>query len=408
MSKCSTRSARLIALTLAAVIGSPLVSAGQDTQPPDANVATTQGPVDSESFVEELVDLADRIRIVERLNGDIDGWYPRLGGMTRGSGFALGPGYRTHLFNERIFVDLSAGLSIKGYKSADAKLRFWQGWGERIELWTDWRYEDFPQEDFFGIGMDTTESTRVSYDFDSVDFDIRGVLKPVDWFSTGVTVGYMSPDIGPGTDRDFPSIEELFIDLEAPGLLEQPDFLHTTVFAEIDTLDESGHPRAGGFYSASVGMWDDRTLQRFDHRRLDALATHYVPLDTEKNHVISGRIGASYVNNTTGERVPFYFLAYVGGRDTIRSFREFRFKDENAVWVGAEYNYRPMKWFSVAAFVDAGEVSEDWGDIDFRGMKKGYGLGLRAHSRTLTFATLDVGTGGGEGWHWFIKLGPSF
>jgi outer membrane protein assembly factor BamA len=233
-------------------------------------------------------------------------------------------------------------------------------------------------------------------------------VKPVSWLNVGTQVGYMSPEIGAGADDRYPSLEQIFSDLEAAGLVEQPNFLHTTFFAEIDTLDASGHPRQGGFYRASFGFWDDRTLERFDHKRFDVQAMHFVPFDESKNHVVSGRIGTSYVNNVTGERVPFYFLPYVGGRDTVRSLREFRFKDENAVWIGAEYNYRPTKWVSVATFVDAGEVAPDWNDIDFRGMKAGYGVGLRVHSRTQTFARLDVGTGGGEGWQWFIKLGPSF
>jgi hypothetical protein len=66
--------------------------------------------------------------------------------MTRGSGFAIGPGYRTHLFDERIFVDVSAGISIRGYKAADANVRWLQAFGDRVELWTDFRYEDFPHE----------------------------------------------------------------------------------------------------------------------------------------------------------------------------------------------------------------------------------------------------------------------
>jgi outer membrane protein assembly factor BamA len=114
------------------------------------------------------------------------------------------------------------------------------------------------------------------------------------------------------------------------------------------------------------------------------------------------------VNNETGERVPFYFLAYVGGVDTIRSFREFRFKDENALWLGAEYRFIPVKWVSLAAFVDAGEVTPNWQDVDFRGLKKAYGFGVRVHSRTQNFARVDFGTGGGEGWQIFLKLGPSF
>jgi hypothetical protein len=390
-----------------AVVAQTITTTTNTVESKAAPHSAAQEP-EGRGFVDKMKRWAEETQIVERLSGDIDGWYPRLGGMTRGSGFAIGPGYRTHLFDERIFVDFSAGYSIKGYRSADANIRWWQGLDERVELWTDLRWEDFPQEDFFGMGMASSGTARTSYDLDTADFTVRGLVKPFSWLRAGTAIGYMRPDIGPGTDRKYPSIEQLFADIEAPGLLAQPNFLHTTFFGGVDTRDASGHPRAGGLYLASFGIWDDRTLQQFDHRRFDALVTHYVALDTAKDHVISGRIGTSYVNNETGERVPFYLLAYVGGRDTIRSFREFRFKDENAVWVGAEYNFRPWKWVSFATFVDAGEVHQDWNDIDFSGMKSGYGFGVRVHTRRQTFARLDFGTGGDEGWQIFMKVGPSF
>ena len=192
-------------------------------------------------------------------------------------------------------------------------------------------------------------------------------------------------------------IEQLFTDVGAPGLAEQPDFLHTTLFADVDYRDQRGNPRSGGFYHVAVGRWDDRTLQKYDFKRLDVDLWQFVPLVSDKRHVLSGHLGASFVNNAAGDRVPFYFLPYVGGVDTIRSFHEFRFKDENAMWLTAEYSYMPIKWVSVAAFVDAGKVAPDWNDIDFTGLKKGYGFGVRVHSRTQTFARILFGTGGGEG-----------
>ena len=361
-----------------------------------------------EGFVQKLRGMADRWQIVERLSGDVDGWYPRLGGMTRGSGFAIGPGYRTHLFDNRILVDASTALSIKGYKAVDTNVRWLQALGERVEVWTDFRYQDFPQEDFFGRGMSSSLDTRTSYDFDSVDFTVRGLVRPRPWLRFGTSVGYMSPDVGPGTDRNFPSIEALFDDDRAPGLVEQPDFLHTTFSGEVDYRDVRGNPTRGGVYRAEFGIWDDRTLQRYDHRRFDALATQYIPLVPGGKHVLSGRLGLSYVNNEIGERVPFYFLGYVGGVDTIRSYREFRFKDENAVWLGAEYKWSAFEHVSLIGFIDAGEVNADWNDIDFRGLKKGYGFGFRVHTSKQTFARLDFGTGGGEGWQVFLKVGPSF
>lgn len=377
-------------------------------QQPAGSGEQQQGGKTDEGFVEKLRRIADEWRIVGRLNGEVDGWYPRLGGMTRGSGFAIGPGYRTHLFDNRILVDASTGLSIRGYKAVDTNVRWFQAFNDRVELWTDFRYQDFPQEDFFGMGPSSRLDTRTSYDFDSVDFTVRGLVRPLQWLRLGTSVGYMSPDIGPGSDRNYPSIEMLFDDVQAPGLTEQPNFLHTTFSGEVDYRDVRGNPTRGGFYRAEFGIWDDRTVQQFDHRRFDALATQYVPLVPNGRHVLSGRLGLSYVNNELGERVPFYFLAYAGGVDTIRSYREFRFKDENAVWLGAEYKWSAFEHVSLVAFVDAGEVNADWNDIDLRGLKKGYGFGFRFHTDKDALGRLDFGTGGGEGWQVFLKVGPSF
>ncbi len=67
-----------------------------------------------------------------------------------------------------------------------------------------------------------------------------------------------------------------------------------------------------------------------------------------------------------------------------------------------------MKYFSLAAFVDAGKVSADWQNINAAEMKVGYGFGVRAHTSKMTLARIDVATGGGEGWQMFLKLVPSF
>ena len=407
MSRCTT----LWTLSLVAVVTTSTAYAQQNADGSTTVVAAEAAPPPAaappdQGFVDKAKGWANDTKIIERLNGDIDGWYPRLGGMTRGGGFSIGPGYRTH-FGE-VLLDTSAAISIKSYKAADVKVRWLQAFDERVELWTNYRFEDFPQEDFYGRGPDSSIDNRTSYDFDSSSFTVRGLVKPLRWLHLGSELAYVSPDIGPGTDQNYPTLEEIFGDIDAPGLGEQPDFLQTTFFADIDYRDEPGRARSGGFYHAGFGIWDDRTLQRYDFRRLDLNVSQWVPLDADKAHVIHGRIGTSYVNNEVGERVPFYFLPYVGGVDTIRSFDEFRFKDENALWMTAEYNWTPMKYFSLAAFVDAGKVRADYQDINLKNLKTGYGFGIRAHTNKMTFGRLDFATGGGEGWQMFLKLGPSF
>ena len=174
----------------------------------------------------------------------------------------------------------------------------------------------------------------------------------------------MTPDIGAAPISNYPSTEQVFSDAEAPGLFEQPNFLHTTFFADVDYRDERGNAAQRRLLSRGDGILERRHPRSL---RLQALRRNLLAVPCRstpgKKHVLLGRFGVSYANNETGSRVPFYFLPYVGGVDTIRSFREFRFKDENALWMSGRIQLALMKFLSVAAFADAGKVAPDWQDI---------------------------------------------
>src|SRR5688572_547981 len=83
---------------LLAVLATSTANA-QQRDPQDGSTQTVGSAAapaqdDNEGFVTKARSWAEKHQIVERLNGDVDGWYPRLGGMTRGGGFAIGPGYQ--------------------------------------------------------------------------------------------------------------------------------------------------------------------------------------------------------------------------------------------------------------------------------------------------------------------------
>ena len=130
---------------------------GQISSQTDVPPATTP---ERPGTIKRLRTWADDVKLMGRLNGDVDGWYPRIGGVTRGSGFAFGPGFRTPLFDDALFLDVSGAISFKGYSALDTRLRWLQLLDKRIALWTDLRFEDFPEEDFFGIGMASPENAR--------------------------------------------------------------------------------------------------------------------------------------------------------------------------------------------------------------------------------------------------------
>jgi hypothetical protein len=403
----------------AAIIAVLLIApAASAQQPPDKDLQekTTTEPEASQiprppadptgpGFVKKAQRYIKEKRIVERLSPR-NGLYPRFKGLTTGSGFAAGAGYRQHMFDDKLFADLSSVISMKNYKAVDAKARWLRFWNDRVELWSEYRYRDFPEEDFFGMGQTSSETMRTSYAIESHDIITRGIVTLQPWLRVGADLGYFRPDVGHGADAAIPSIEELFDDARAPGLAAQPNYLHNAIFAEVDTRDHRGKPSRGGFYRAEFGTWDDRTLQAFDFHRFDAEAAHFLPVRV--GHVIALRGGISYVNNASGERVPFYFFPYVGGSDTLRGYREFRFRDENAVFFNSEYRWDAIDHLEIAPFFDVGKVSSDWQDLNLDHMRTAYGIGLRLHADSRVFFRFDLGMGGGEGRNYFLKFGPSF
>ena len=359
-----------------------------------------------DGFIAKARRWAEEKKIAEKI-APREGVYARFGGMTTGSGFAVGPGYRRYFNGDDMFVDFSGALSTKAYKALDAEVRWARFWNDRVELWSDLRYRDYPEEDFFGLGEGSTRAMRTSYSIESTDVVGRGLINLARWLRVGADIGYFNPDVGHGADNSLPSIEERFTDATAPGLTDQPEFLHNTLFAEIDTRDRRGTPTRGGFYRAAFSTWEDVSLEQYDHHRFDAEASQFFPVMGPK-HVFGVRVGLSYVNNETHHRVPFYFLPYIGGSDTVRGFREFRFRDENILFLNAEYRWRVIPYLDVAPFFDAGEVRADWEDIGPGDLKTAYGIGFRVNVEDRTFVRIDIGTGGDEGTRLFFKFGPSF
>lgn len=382
---------------LAAPVVAQQTGAGGDTSSTDS--ASNGG------LVSKIKDYAEKAKSPDA-DDEPEGFYPRLGGLTTGSGLALGGGYRTHFVDRAFYADLSGVVSTKAYVGLDGRLRV-PSPASWLELWTSVAYRRFTQEDYFGLGFTSLEADRSNYAITSTDIGGEAIVKLTPAFHVGAGLGYFMPKVGPGKDDKFPSTELIFSDASAPGLLSQPDFLHVGVFAALDTRDAPGNPRAGGKYEATLARWNDRDLGDYSFNRFDLDLAHYLPLGSPR-HVLVGRAGVSYVNNGDGERVPFYVFPYVGGFNTVRSLNEFRFRDENAMFLSGEYRLGVHKYVQLATFLDGGKVAHDWGDIDFSGLKKGYGVGVRAGTERRTFIRVDVATGGDEGTRWYFKLMPSW
>jgi hypothetical protein len=338
-----------------------------------------------------------------------NGFFVRYGYPRKpvGSGIGFGGGYRHDLFGRHARIVGEGGLTLRKYHlvRGDFSLPFLAN--ERVEVGVEGARRHDPQEDFYGIGPLSLKADRVNFRLDTTAVVARALVKPRNWFSAGVHAGRLAPSIGSGTDVRFPSIETRFGDSEAPGLLEQPDFGYTDVFATVDYRDLPGNARSGGYYSLTLASYSDLDLNRYDFRRLDLHGQHFFPIfDKKRVFAVQGRFIASTTKD--GQTVPFYLQPALGGSTTLRSVSDYRFRDDNLLYLNAEYRWEAFSGLDMALFTDLGRVAPEAGDLGLTDLKRAYGIGLRFNTYKSVFLRLDVGTGGGEGVRYFFKFNKAF
>lgn len=348
-------------------------------------------------------------RVLERLGQGLSGIYPRLGGFTTGSGFAFGAGFRHGLPGTKDFeVDASAAMSTRGYKAIDFRVRAPALLTGRLELDGGTNWWDYTQEDYFGLG-ESNRGDRTSYRYEGLGVNLVARFRLQRWLSIGEEFGYLRPDISRGTDPRFQSVEERFTDAQAPGLDRQPRLLYTRTFVDLDYRDQPNNTRSGGRVFFQVGTGRDQDPSReFSYRRTDLEVIQVFPIfDKKRNFAV--RLAAAHVDPLTpGGRVPFFLSPTIGGNDTLRTYRELRFRDATYVLLNGEYRWEAFSGLDLALFWDGGDVGTTLEQIRLSEFKTGWGFGLRFNTNRSVFMRIDVGMGGPEGPRFFWKFAPAF
>ena len=95
---------------------------------------------------------------------DREGFYPKLGSLTTGSGFAYGIGFRDRdLFENKGMLDIWTAATTRKYWAAEARLRFPALASKRLLLETWVSRRDYPRENFFGLGPDSNRQDQSDY-----------------------------------------------------------------------------------------------------------------------------------------------------------------------------------------------------------------------------------------------------
>jgi surface antigen Omp85-like protein len=353
--------------------------------------------------IESTLTYIERNRLLQRLFGG-DGLYLRIGSVQRGGGMAFGAGYRQPFGARRVVFDVNGAITTKGYKVGAAQVSLPRLLGDHLTVTGRVRYRYFPQEDYFGIGPDSQKANRTTYLLEETEYGGIAALHIRPWLTWSSKVAHVSPRIGAGTDRLYPPIGDLFIDATAPGLARQPDFLETGTLLEIDSRDQPGNPRSGTYITLLGVRYRDLDDFGYDFSRVGGEIQHYFPV-FDKKRVFAVRGAFNRYDPAAGSAVPFYYMLPVGGKDSIRGFSDFRFRDLTAVLLNAEYRWEAFSGLDMALFYDLGDAAHGWDDLSFGDLKQSYGIGLRFNTYRSIFMRTEVAFGSGEGTRFFVAFG---
>jgi hypothetical protein len=336
-----------------------------------------------------------------------EGLYPKLGSLTTGSGFAYGAGFRDRdLFDNKGTLDLWAAMSTRLYRAAEARLTFPKLANRRLLIETWAAHRDYPREHFFGSGPGSARADQTNYAIRSDLLGARAGVRPLPMVLAGGGLEYLSPRLGRGRDSRVPSIEERFDRSTAPGLGESVDYLRSMAFVEID-YREPKNARKGGWYRIDVSRFDDRTSGRYTVDRVDTDLRQFVGFLAGRR-VLASRLFVSTSDTGPDSVMPFYLMPTLGGNDTLRGFREYRFRGPHAILAQAEYRWEIWSGLDAALFYDAGKVTDRRADLNFKNLERDYGFGFRFNTNEAVVFRVDAGFGSRDGKHLYIVFGGVF
>jgi hypothetical protein len=337
-------------------------------------------------------------RLEENFTNPRNAFYPHFGRIPRGSGFSAGIGYR-YFFGPRAVFDLHGAYSIKQFSQVESVVRTpWHG-NDRTVFEFKAGYLNAPRVSYFGVGMEglgrTNFGLKQGYGSGRVDF------RPTSWTRLSGELGYDGYETLGGKGSQ-PSIETIYDTSNTPGLFEDIPMVRVKGTAAIDSRTSPGYSRKGGYYGATLESFSDRN-DVYSFQKVTAQAIQHVPILRE-NWVLSfrGRV-ESVVDDD--DNVPFFLLPELGSGSTLRAYETGRFRDRHSILTSAEFRWIPNRLaMDMALFYDTGKVTSRREDLDFDGLKKDWGIGVRFHTPLATVLRVE-GARGHQGWRLVFAMG---
>jgi outer membrane protein assembly factor BamA len=360
-----------------------------------------------EGFIAKAVRSFEHNRWVERFRSGYRNFLPAFGGMSTGSGIALGVRYSDASLLGKGGGSWTTTWSTKGYQQYDAELRAQPSGRIPLSISVISRYRNFGQEDFYGSGSHSNEKDETNYRLEDFMGEARASVTPLPSIEVTLATGYLQSRTAPGTADDVPSLEEVFTEEKEPtGFAETLEYMTTGMGITVDFRDSPGYLRKGIKLFMGHMLFHGQGGDRYDFQETSAEFQSYLPFPSA-DKVVALRAALVDTRGRNGGSVPFHLLPYAGGSESIRGYREYRYRDSKILLANLEYRLEVTRSLEAAAFIDVGQVGGSWNEFHISGFRNSVGGGVRLHTEESVFLRIDLGHGR-EGTRIFFKTGSVF
>jgi len=309
-----------------------------------------------------------------------------FGGLGEGTGVGLGGTY-TRSTGERSALRFLGRVSFtRGYQEFDGQ---WSTATRQARLVMEGSYQWRPQENFYGLGMDSKKSDRTQFALRQTWSGVRFEFLPLGnervRFGSEYRLAWLSTE--KSTNPAYASPGEIFPGL--PGFDRRYRMQTVGVYAVADGIQ--GEYQLGGMVRAGVSYQDGLGSSRLEYVTIEGVMEGRLPIAPRRSALV-GQADIELDRPRGGsEPIPFFLLSRVGGSSTLRGFRLDRFYGKNTLFLTLEYRYQIHPNYQSYFFFDEGQLFDRTDDLAWLNWQRNYGIGLRMHSRLGSLFRLEFG-----------------
>jgi hypothetical protein len=324
---------------------------------------------------------------------------------------------------------------------------------DRLEAILFARTDHRSKLDFYGLGPQSSLADFVRYREDMSEIGLK-VSNPVSrWFEFGGEINGQWLSNGPPESTSIRPIENVFTNQQVPGIAIATAIIHYQSSLrrpfKSQCIPRPGKPCAkladwisGRYfdYSIQYEYYQDIRLGQYSFYRFTVDTAQPLTLrslnarpksqrtrfsnwfcsDNQQGgcefgqFVARERFVASYTGN--GSSVPLSLQEELGGtdisgQDTLRGYRDLRFRGPNLLLLQAEYAHPIWSPINILLFYDAGEVANHAGDVSAANLRQDWGTGLQVAIQKGGLMNVvfrfTVGFGSGEGVQYKPRVAPN-